>query len=127
MNDATGDRPHVDVGPIQLEIIRKLRAAFQPTYLDVINLSHLLHGPGGTESAFKVVVVSDSFDGVPLTTRHRAVHRVLSYELASCVRALILETLTSRQWQERGTDAVESSGLVEPCRVGRPGCGREQL
>jgi BolA protein len=37
--------------------------------------------PAGSESHFKVIVVSESFDGVALIQRHRAVNETLAAEL----------------------------------------------
>lgn len=44
----------------------KLQAALQATHLDVINESYMHNVPKGAETHFKVVVVSDKFDGMPL-------------------------------------------------------------
>ncbi|MGB1984463.1 MAG: BolA family protein [Porticoccaceae bacterium] len=43
-------------------IIKKLEEAFSPVYLDVINESASHNVPDGSESHFKVVLVSQHFD-----------------------------------------------------------------
>ena len=68
-------------GPLQQQITQKLAAAFNPVHLDVINESSGHNVPAGSESHFKVVVVSDRFDGVALLQRHRLVNAALSAEL----------------------------------------------
>ena len=58
-------------GPRQLRIEQALAATFSPTVLEVLNESHGRHED---ESHFKVIVVSDQFEGVkPLIKRHRMV------------------------------------------------------
>ena len=46
---------------VQTEIERKIRESLAPDYLDVINESHMHNVPPGSESHFKVVVVSPTF------------------------------------------------------------------
>ncbi|MGL5236711.1 MAG: BolA/IbaG family iron-sulfur metabolism protein, partial [Plesiomonas shigelloides] len=65
---------------IQEQIIAKLQAAFAPLHLDVINESHRHNVPAGSESHFKVVLVSDAFCGQRLLARHRAVNAALAEE-----------------------------------------------
>lgn len=44
----------------------KLQKRFNPTVLRLINESFMHNVPEGSETHFKVVVVSDEFDGMPL-------------------------------------------------------------
>ena len=58
-------------GPRELRITQALTKTFAPQHLEVLNESH---GRREDESHFKVVVVSDKFEGVrPLIKRHRLV------------------------------------------------------
>ena len=58
-------------GPRELRITQALTSAFAPAHLEVLNESH---GRREDESHFKVVVVSEKFEGVkPLIKRHRLV------------------------------------------------------
>ena len=58
-------------GPRELRITQALTKTFAPAHLEVLNESH---GRREDESHFKVVVVSDKFEGVkPLIKRHRLV------------------------------------------------------
>lgn len=83
---------------IQEQIIAKLQAAFAPLHLDVINESHRHNVPAGSESHFKVVLVSDTFCGQRLLARHRAVNAALAEELAHHIHALALHTYTPEEW-----------------------------
>ena len=61
-------------GPRQIEITEKLRTAFDPAHLEVINTSH---GRMEDESHFKVVVISDIFEGKRLVGRHQLVNKAV--------------------------------------------------
>lgn len=91
----------------------KLVDAFAPAALEVINESHMHSGPA-TESHFKVVVVSEGFEGVPLVRRHRLVNQALAAELAGGVHALSIHAHTPAQWADRGGEIPASP----PCRGG---------
>ncbi|RLN36630.1 hypothetical protein BBJ28_00020688 [Nothophytophthora sp. Chile5] len=85
-------------GPVALRIREKLQEAFAPQHLDVINESHMHSVPKGSETHFKVVVVTDEFEGKPLIQRHRLVNAVLQQELDEGVHALSIQSKTPAQW-----------------------------
>ncbi|SLM64038.1 MULTISPECIES: transcriptional regulator BolA [Dickeya] len=85
---------------IRETIEAKLRAEFEPQYLDVINESYRHNVPAGSESHFKVVVVSERFTGERVIGRHRSVYRVLADELEGGVHALALHTYTPTEWRD---------------------------
>jgi BolA family transcriptional regulator, general stress-responsive regulator len=76
-------------------ITKKLREAFSPESLDVIDESHLHEGhsghrPGG-ETHFRVYIVSVAFEGKSRIDRHRMINAVLVAELAGSVHALAIK------------------------------------
>jgi len=75
-----------------------LLEAFSPRHLEVINESHQHNVPEGSESHFKVVIVSDSFVGQRLLNRHRTINRLLADELQHAIHALALHTYTESEW-----------------------------
>lgn len=77
----------------------KLAAGLSPAHLEVINESGNHNVPKGSESHFKVVVVSPAFEGRPVLHRHRMVYALLAEELSGPVHALALHTYTEPQWQ----------------------------
>lgn len=87
--------------------------ALSPQLLRVENESHRHNVPPGSESHFKVTVVSRRFNDKPLLARHRMVNEILSGELSGGVHALALHTLTPREWADN--DAVADS---PPCLGG---------
>lgn len=100
-------------GPVARRICEKLVAAFAPQHLDVVNESYMHNVPKGSETHFKVVVVTDQFDGKPLIQRHRMVNAALKQELDEGVHALSILSKTPKQW--------EANAIVKPspsCRGG---------
>ena len=84
--------------PVKHAITNKLREAFTPESLDVIDESHLHEGhsghrPGG-ETHFRVYIVSDAFKGKSRIERHRMINTTLSAELAGSVHALAIKAQT---------------------------------
>ena len=101
--------------PNTLEHIEtKLADALAPEHLEVVNESGGHNVPAGSETHFKVVVVSPSFAGERLLARHRRVNEALAEELAGGVHALAIHTYTAAEWQQRFGDAPMSP----PCRGG---------
>jgi len=100
-------------------INEKLGARFDLKHLEVVNESGNHNVPPGSETHFKVVLVSDEFADERLIARHRAVNETLSEELAAGVHALALHTYTADEWQARFGDAPMSP----PCLGGGGGVG----
>ena len=79
-------------------IEQKLRDAFAPTALEVIDESHHHAGhagaPDGGESHFRVRMTAAAFEPMNRVARSRAVHKALADELAGPVHALALELTT---------------------------------
>ena len=88
---------------IQATIEDKLRQAFSPERLSVINESHLHAGhhhveeghhaefDGKGETHFRVRLVSSAFAGMSRIERHRAVNALLADELKAGLHALAIE------------------------------------
>ncbi|CAE7830849.1 BOLA1 [Symbiodinium microadriaticum] len=83
--------------------IRTKLSSLNPVFLDVINESYKHNVPKGSESHFKVIVVSEEFEGLPLIKRHRTVNHMLADELAMGVHALSIVAKTPTQWEENMT------------------------
>ena len=98
----------------QVTIEQKLTSSFHPLHLAVVNESHMHNVPPGSESHFKVTVVSEKFDQLMLVKRHRLVNEVLAEELNGKIHALALHTLTPDEWFEAGGESPESP----PCLGG---------
>ena len=86
---------------IQALIEQKLAGEFEADFLQVENESQRHNVAPGSESHFKVTIVSDSFRDQMLIARHRRVNKALEQELRQ-IHALALHTLTPEEWQARG-------------------------
>jgi len=86
---------------VEDDISKKLQALLQPSYLQVSNESHMHNVPAGSESHFKVVAVSDEFNGKMLVARHRLINKALQAELQGPIHALALHTMTAEEWAEK--------------------------
>jgi BolA protein len=100
---------------VQETIERKLAEGLDAVHLEVINESGQHNVPPGSESHFKVVVVSGDFEGKNLVAQHRLVYRLLGSELKSQVHALALHTYTEQGWRESHGTAPMSP----PCLGGK--------
>ena len=84
---------------IQNRITEKLLNAFSPSHLQVENESHMHNVPSGSESHFKVTIVSEKFTCKRLLPCHRMINEVLADELANDIHALALHTYAPEKWQ----------------------------
>jgi len=73
---------------IQSDIEARLQHQLQPVHLEVVNESSNHNVPPGSESHFKVTVVSEIFAGKLPVARHRLVNQVLAEALAGKIHAL---------------------------------------
>ena len=93
---------------VQETIENKITEALSPSYLTVMNESYMHSVPPGSESHFKLVIVTDSFHDVPRVRRHQTVNGILKDELAGPLHALSMETLTPEEWERKGGVVRES-------------------
>ena len=93
---------------VEENIVEKLSASFDLKHLDVVNESSGHNVPAGSESHFKVILVSEDFGNLRSVARHRAVHESLAKELAGDVHALAVHTYTESEWRSRFGEAPMS-------------------
>ena len=99
---------------VQSIIEKKLADDYKPLHLEVINESSNHNVPEGSESHFKVVVVSPNFSGKNLLARHRMINATLADELKDSIHALAIHTYTEEEWKEETSGAPMSP----PCLGG---------
>ncbi|CAH0532952.1 DNA-binding transcriptional regulator BolA [Vibrio stylophorae] len=92
----------------------KVREALSPTHLELRNESHLHRGPRDAETHFKLIVVSEHFDGMRLIQRHRLIHELLKNEMVHPIHALAISAYTNAEWLERAQQAPQTPN----CRGG---------
>jgi len=101
-------------GALETRIREKLEAEFQPVHLEIENESHRHNVPPGSETHFKLLLVSARFENLSRIDRHRLVNEALKAEFQSGLHALTLKTLTPMEWSEAGVVEVSSP----PCYGG---------
>merc|ERR1711865_554675 len=98
---AFGSRRMAFRGPVQDHIEQTVTSSLDPVHLEVTNESH---GRIEDESHFHVLVVSDSFDKVPLIQRHRAVQALFTDEHGALkFHSLRITAKTPKQWAKNNT------------------------
>lgn len=100
---------------LQRRIEEKLRERLAPKALVVENESRRHNVPHGSETHFKVTVVSSAFEGMGRVDRHRLVHDTLAEELKGGVHALTITPRTPGEWA--ADPRVDTS---PPCLGGEP-------
>ncbi|MGB0669446.1 MAG: BolA family protein [Porticoccaceae bacterium] len=88
------------MGPVEQSIADSVQGQFQPELLQLTNESHMHSVPPGSESHFKLVLVTDQFLGLRLVQRHQMIYQLLAEQLAGPVHALALHTYTPEEWAE---------------------------
>lgn len=96
----------------------RIQETLAPLYLDVVDESYMHAVPPDSESHFKLLVVSESFEDVPLIERHRRLNELLADEFSQGLHALTMHTWTPEEWQAKG--GVPDS---PPCQGGSKDTG----
>jgi BolA family transcriptional regulator, general stress-responsive regulator len=85
----------MDLGPVGRTLEEKLKAAFNPASLSVIDESHQHQGHAGAhpsgESHFRVRIKAEAFRGISRVQQHRMINAALAEELKTRVHALAIE------------------------------------
>ncbi|MDR0806925.1 MAG: transcriptional regulator BolA [Enterobacteriaceae bacterium] len=92
---------------MQQTIEQKL-TVLSPVFLEVVNESHQHHVPAGSESHFRVVIVSEVFAGKRSVQRHQMIYQLLAQEMQQQIHALALHTYTPQEWQVQQDNVPDS-------------------
>lgn len=85
-------------------IVGLLTKALAPLHLSVENESHMHNVPPGSESHFKVQIVSAAFTGKRMVQQHQLVYAAMGGMMAQ-IHALALHTLAPDQWHGQAAEA----------------------
>ncbi|ETI57904.1 BolA family protein [Marinomonas profundimaris] len=85
---------------IQTEIDQRLKGKIDIVHMTLENESHMHNVPAGSESHFKLVLVSDAFEGKRLVQRHQLVYAVLQEQMTK-IHALAMHLYSINEWSER--------------------------
>jgi BolA protein len=97
---------------VQNTIEEKLAKAFNSSFKEVLNESHMHSVPPNSETHFKVTLVSDDFVGKRKVGRHQQVYSLLHEELEGPVHALALHLYTQDEWSARQGASPDSPNCL---------------
>ena len=97
---------------VQRSLESKLKNAFQPTWLQVLNESNMHNVPPNSESHFKVIVVSAIFNKKSRIERHQMINSILKEELEGSIHALSIQAHTAEEWSQRSEKIIGSPNCV---------------
>ena len=80
---------------VENSIKSKLQTELDPSYMVLINESHMHSVPPNSETHFNLTLVSPEFEGKRQVARHQLIYGVLAEEMRSGVHALALHTFCS--------------------------------
>lgn len=86
----------------RIEAIRAQLSALHPTYLDIVDESHLHAGHAGSKGGgghYVLHIVSENFVGKNTIMRHRMIYSALAEMLECEIHALTLHTHTADEYQ----------------------------
>lgn len=96
-------------------IEERLRAGLHPTVLEITNESHMHSVKPGSETHFKVRVVSTVFEGLRSVERHRRVNALVAEAFAKGLHALALRTETPAEYE---TNQAAGDAFASPACLG---------
>lgn len=95
------------------ELIKDVLAkAFSIDYMSVENESHSHSVPENSETHFKLVLVSEAFEGKRKVARHQLVYAELADEMNQGLHALALHLYTPKEWADQDDKALASPNCM---------------
>lgn len=85
-----------------------LFSQLKPDLFIIENESNNHQVPAGSETHFKVIIVSNEFNLLRLLARHRLVNTLLATEFNSGLHALSLHLHTPTEWQQKNGSTQDS-------------------
>ena len=86
------------MGKIESTIKNLLIDKFNPSLLSITNESYMHNVPEGSESHFKIVLVSNSFKDVPKIKQHQKIYKVLG-NIMNSIHALSIYSFDEMEYE----------------------------
>ncbi len=80
----------------------------EPMLLSIDNETHQHSVPVGSESHFKILIVSTRFQSLNRVARHRLVNHIVQNEFETGLHALSLHLYTPEEWEQKCTPVQAS-------------------
>ncbi|MDB2503934.1 BolA family transcriptional regulator [Gammaproteobacteria bacterium] len=85
-------------GPVEYQIVNTLKASMDLSSLKIINESFMHNVPEGSESHFKIVIVSQDFLNLTMIQRHKLVYKKLD-NLMTEIHALSIHAFDENEFK----------------------------
>jgi len=92
---------------IQTQINQRISEKMDVHHMTLKNESYMHNVPEGSESHFKLILVSGAFEGKRLVQRHQLVYSILQEEMTK-IHALAMHLYSIKEWSERNALAPTS-------------------
>lgn len=92
----------------RLQRIQHSFSSLNPVVLEVIDESNQHSVPAGAESHFKIVMVSEQFDGLTRVSRHRLINKLIEEEFNNGLHALSLFLYSPSEWKLQNSKIPDS-------------------
>ncbi|GAA0218904.1 BolA family protein [Marinomonas primoryensis] len=92
---------------VQTQIDQRINEKIDIHHMTLENESYMHNVPEGSESHFKLVLVSDVFQGKRLVQRHQLVYATLQEEMTK-IHALAMHLYSIQEWSRRNALAPSS-------------------
>ena len=91
----------------------RVKESLNPLHLELANESSQHSVPAGSETHFKLLVVSEQFGGLSRVERQRKVYSLLDSEFKSGLHALTVRAMTPEEWKKDGAGDFISPNCVK--------------
>jgi len=88
----------MSTGPIESQIINTLSRSLNLLSLKIINESFMHNVPEGSESHFKIVVITNDFNNLSIIKRHKLIYKTLD-NLMSKIHALSIHAFNEEEFK----------------------------
>ena len=88
----------MSTGPIESQIINILSTSMNLSSFKIINESFMHNVPKGSESHFKIVVVTNDFNNLSIIQRHKLIYKTLD-SLMNKIHALSIHAFNEEEFK----------------------------
>ena len=87
------------MGNIEIAIKKLLMSEFDPSVLNIVNESYMHNVPEGSESHFKLIIVSDEFKNLSNVKRHQQIYKALN-KIMDSIHALSIYSFSKDEYKD---------------------------
>jgi BolA protein len=88
----------MSTGPIESQIINTLSTSMNLSSLKITNESFMHNVPKGSESHFKIIVVTNDFNNLSIIKRHKLIYKTLD-NLMNKIHALSIHAFNEEEFK----------------------------